>query len=56
MRDSSLEVYGIEEFRFGVLGLSIGALIIRIGCWGPPITIIRNPQDSIGDSLGPYSI
>ena len=35
---------------------SIGALIIRIGFGGQyTIIIIRNPQNSIGNCLGPYS-
>ena len=38
---------------------SIGALIIRIGFWGIlvyyAILIIRNPHNSIGTYLGPYS-
>ena len=34
---------------------NVGALIIRIGFWGGYTkVIIRNPQNSIGNSLGPY--
>ena len=35
---------------------NIKALIIRIGFWGPLycIIIVRNPQNSIGNYLGPY--
>ena len=32
----------------------IAALIIRIGFWGP-LYRIRNPPNSIGSYLGPYS-
>ena len=37
---------------------SIGALIITIGFWGAHyiIAIIRNPQNGIGNYIGPYSI
>ena len=35
-----------------------GALITRIGFWGPLyyiiVIVIRNPQNSIGDILGPF--
>ena len=35
---------------------NIGALMIRIGFWGPLYyKIIWNPQNSIGTYLGPYS-
>ena len=35
--------------------INIGALMIRIGCWGYyTIVMMRNPQSSIGNSLGPY--
>ena len=49
-------------FRVGLIaslsraGGTIGALIIRIGFWGPhTIIVIRNHQNSIGNYLGPYS-
>ena len=34
---------------------SVGALLIRILFWGYCTMVIRNPQNSIGNYLGPYS-
>ena len=43
--------------RLGCSGLNAGALIIRKGFWGPLYyNYKRNPQNSIGNYLGPCSM
>ena len=47
----------VLSLGFG-LRVNIGALIIRIGSWGPLLIlylfIMGNPQNSTGNYLGPY--
>ena len=42
------------RLRRALFNSTIGAVMIRIGCWGVHSLIIKNPQNSIGIYLGPY--
>ena len=43
------------ELRIGGLGCTLGALIIRIGFWGPIYcNYVRNHKKSVGNYLSPY--